>query len=182
MLSPASSRLLRHLLTDARFQPFLTSAERPKHRAEWRTFVSELTGSPPSTREEGGRFHDQWHVCHHYLRELVDDEPAVLDMLWIWLPRYEGPDLTLYRGENVDRLDAGRLGIAWTDEIEKARMFAGGLNARGKGGALLRAIIPAEAIIAGPSRHSLYIQESEFTVDPRKVRSVERLERFPPIA
>lgn len=138
-----------------------------------------MTACPPATREEAEGFHDHWHVGHHYLRELVDDEPAVIAMLRVWLPAYTGPDLTLYRGENVDRFEAGRLGIAWTREIEKARMFASGLNALGRGGALLCCLVPSTAIIAGPSKHSEYIQEGEFTVDPRGL-SAQALERYPP--
>lgn len=180
MLSSTSSRLLQHVLTDQRFLPLLASAERPKHRAEWQAFVAEMTARPPASLEEAERFHDHWHVCHHYLRELVDDEPAVLSMLRVWLPPYTGPDLALYRGENIDRLEAGRIGISWTRNLKTARMFAGGLNAMGKGGALLQALVPASEIIAGPSGHSGHIQEGEFTVDPRGLGGVQVLERYPP--
>jgi len=179
VLSPATARLLEHVLTDQPFRPLLMSAEVARHRAEWRTFVAELASSAPSSLEEAERFHEHWHVCHHYLRELVDDEPAVLAMLRVWLPQYAGPDMTLYRGENLDRLEAGRVGIAWTPNIETARIFARGLNAQGKGGAVIRCLVPAAAIVAGPSRHSEHIQEAEFTADPRDLR-VQVLERHPP--
>ena len=181
MLSPVSRRLLQHVLADQPFRPLLDSAQRPAHQSEWRTFVSEMTARPPATLEEASRFHDHWHVAHHYLRELVDDEPAVLAMLRVWLPPYDGPDLTLYRGENAHRFEAGRLGIAWTREIDKARMFASGLNARGSGGALLRCLAPSAAIIASPSQHSQHIQEGEFTLDPRGLLNVQVLERHPPV-
>lgn len=60
-------------------------------------------------------------------------------------------------------------------------MFASGLNAVGKGGVLLRAAIPASAIIAGPSKHSAeWIRENEFTVDTRNLGPVTELGRFPP--
>lgn len=61
-------------------------------------------------------------------------------------------------------------------------MFASGLNAVAKGGALLRCLVPASAIIAGPSKHSLYIDEGEYTVDPRGGLPVEQLQRFAPSA
>jgi hypothetical protein len=179
MLSPTSARILQHVLDDQPFRPLLDGAQRPAHQAEWRAFVAEMTASPPATLEEAERFHDHWQVSHHYLRELVDDEAAVLAMLRVWLPPYRGADLALYRGENVDRYEAGRLGIAWTREIEKARMFASGLNAMGSGGVLLRCLAPSSAIIAAPSGHSGYIQEGEFTVDPRSLENVQVLERYP---
>lgn len=81
MLSPASTLLLRHVLTDQPFRPLIDSAQRAARQAEWRAFVTEMTAYPPESREEAERFHDHWHVGHHYLRELVDDEPAVLSML-----------------------------------------------------------------------------------------------------
>jgi hypothetical protein len=178
MPSANYQRLLAHLLGDRAFRPFIDGPERRAHQAEWRSFIAEHRSNPPASLQDAECFHDHWHVCHHHLRELVEDESAVLDMLWVWLPRYAGPDLVLYRGENVGRLEAGRLGMAWTEEMDQARMFARRLNAVDKGGALLRAVAPATSIIAGPSRHSRYLQENEFTVDPRHLAGVEVVERF----
>lgn len=53
---------------------------------------------------------------HFRLRELVDDDELLMEMLWTWLPRYNGPDPLLYRGENIDRLKRGRIGTAWSDK------------------------------------------------------------------
>lgn len=180
MASLNYQRLLDHVLKDGLFRPMIDGPDLIKHRAEWRAFIAEHANHPPASLGDAENFYNHWHVCHHYLRELVDDEAAVVDMLWVWLPRYVGPDRVLYRGENVDRLEAGRLGIAWTDEIDQARVFARGLNAMGKGGALVRATAPATAIIAGPSKHSRYLQESEFTVDTRGLGNVAVVETFPP--
>jgi hypothetical protein len=124
---------------------------------------------------------NQWHVCHHFLRELVDDDDLLIDMLWVWLPRYVGPDLVLYRGENIDRFEAGRIGTAWTGKQATAEMFAGGLNAVGKGGVVLRVTAPSTAIIAGPSKHSLYLGESEFTIDIGKLGAIDTIAHFDPI-
>ena len=180
MPSPTCALLLEHILTDKPFGPLLRSPERSKHQAEWRGFIEELATLPRPGPDEAARFHGHWHVCHHYVRELVDDDPAVLAMLRVWLPPYAGPSLTLYRGENIDRMEAGRIGIAWTDEIETARTFAQGLNALGAGGALVQATAPASAIVAGPSKHSRYLGESEFTIDPQQLGPVKLLARFPP--
>lgn len=179
MPSADYQRLLNHVLNDGQFLPLIKSPDLAANRAEWRTFIAEHAKRLPASPSEAENFHNHWHVCHHYLRELVDDETAVLNMLWVWLPQYKGSDLVLYRGENLDRLEAGQLGIAWTDSIVTARMFAKGLNAIGRGGVLVRAEVPASAIIAGPSTHSVYLGEREFTVDPRKLLATEALERFP---
>lgn len=178
MWSKNYRRLLAHLLADRPFHPFIESPDRQAHQSEWRAFIAAHSSTPPASTREAESFHDHWHVCHHILRELVDDDDAVLDMLWVWLPQYQGPDLCLYRGENADRLNAGRVGLAWTDDAATARTFASGLNAVGAGGALLRASVPASAIISGPSKHSLYLQESEYTVDPRRLDTFTVVETF----
>lgn len=172
--------LLGHVLSGKQFGPLIRSPDRAKHQAHWRAFIRDLTRLPPSSEQLVERFHTQWHVCHHFLRELVDDDGLIIDMLWVWLPRYRGPDLVLYRGENIDRFEAGRIGTAWSDKQETAEMFAGGLNAIGKGGVVLWATVPASAIIAAPSKHSLYLGESEFTIDIRKVTEFETVHTSPP--
>ena len=172
--------LLDHILSGKEFGPLLRSQNRPKHQAEWRDFIRALTGLPPTSKQLAERFHTQWHVCHHFLRELVDDDSLLIDMLWVWLPRYQGPDLVLYRGENIDRFEAGRIGTAWTNKQETAEMFAGGLNACGTGGVVLHVAAPSATIIAGPSKHSVYLGENEFTIDIRKASGFETVVRFPP--
>ena len=103
-----------------------------------------------------------------------------MDMLWTCLPRYKGPDLLLYRGENIDRLERGRIGTAWSDKEQTAQMFASGWNAMGKGGVIMETIAPADAIIAGPSAHSIYLGEHEFTVDWRRLCTVSHKRYFSP--
>ena len=59
-----------------------------------------------------------------------------MDMLWVWLPRYNGHSVELYRGENIERLESGMLGTTWISRKEKASMFASDLNTVGKGGVI----------------------------------------------
>ena len=173
--------LFAHILSGKAFGPLLGSADRAKHQAEWSDLIRDLARLPPSSKQLAERFHTQWHVCHHFLRELVDDDDLLIDMLWVWLPRYVGPDLVLYRGENIDRFEAGCIGTAWSDKRETAEMFARGLNAVGRGGVVLRATVIASAIIAGPSKHSLYLGESEFTIDIGKLGAIDTIAHFDPI-
>jgi hypothetical protein len=58
-------------------------------------------------------------------------------------------------------------------------MFAAGLNAIDGGGVLLKATFQAPKIIATPSKHSIYLQEYQFTVEPPAMHEVESLEYFP---
>ncbi|EIK96065.1 hypothetical protein PMM47T1_13935 [Pseudomonas sp. M47T1] len=151
-----------------------------RHRAEWRQLIKELTACGPKIRTLAESFHTKWHESHHLIRELVDDDDALTDMLWTWLPRYSGPALRLYRGESIDRFELGKIGSAWTDKIDTARTFARGLNARGRGGVILDSLVPAEAIIAAPSAHSIRINECEFSVDYRKLEAITCGASFPP--
>jgi len=172
--------LLDHILDGKHYGPMLRSPEVAQHRAEWRALFKSLIACPPKDHEIAERFHTQWHVSHHFIRELAEDDALLMNMLWVWLPRYEGPTMVLYRGENIDRFQAGKLGSAWTDKKETADMFASGLNAVGQGGMILQATVPASLIIAGPSAHSLRMGESEFTVDPRTLTDVVTVATFPP--
>jgi len=173
-------RLLSHILEGKEYGPMLKSPDVEQRRAEWRDLFKSLIACPPKDRAVADSFHTQWHVSHHYIRQLVDDDALLIDMLWVWLPRYNGNSVVLYRGENIDRLECGLLGTAWSDKEQAASLFASGLNAVGKGGVILRTLAPASIIIAGPSKHSIYLGEREFTVDTRKLTEIERIRHFGP--
>ena len=168
-----------HILNAGLFKPLLDDAAIPQIRAHWRTQLRAAIQHPPNTPELSTAFHTQWHVCHHHLRQLVDDDNLLIDMILVWLPRYQGSKLVLYRGENIDRFEAGKLGSAWSTKQETAEMFARGLNAVGKGGVVLRATVPSSLIIAGPSEHSLKMNECEFSVDTRKLANIVIVATFP---
>lgn len=170
-----------HILNGDIFGPLLDSPDLPSIRAEWQAQLIDAIENPPNTPELSTAFHTQWHVCHHLLRDLVEDDALMKDLAWSWLPPYTGPGVILYRGENIDRLEAGRTGTAWSDQPETAKMFASGLNNEGKGGVILRTNAPAEAIIAAPSDHSAsWLREREFTVDWRKLTTIDRVQFFTP--
>lgn len=170
--------LLKHILDGKEYGPILKSPDLSLHREQWRELMRSLIACPPADRAMADSFHAQWHTYHHHIRALVDDDELIMDLLWVWLPRYDGPDVLLYRGENIDRMEQGKIGTAWTERKEAAEMFASGLNALGKGGAILQTLAPSAAIIAGPSNHSKYLGEHEYTVDTRRLAVVTELERF----
>lgn len=172
--------LLNHILQGEEYGPLLRRTNVATLRDEWRTFMRDLTACAPKCPLIATRFHTHWHVGHHHIRVLVDDDELLMDMLWKWLPRYTGPELLLYRGENIDRFELGRIGTAWSDKKSVAKMFASGLNAEGKGGLILETIAPADAIIAGPSAHSKYLGEYEYTLDTRRLSTIKVNSRFSP--
>lgn len=171
-----------HILNGESFKPLFDSPDLSSVREDWRIALRAAIQFGPSAQDLATAFHTQWHVCHHFLRELVADDGLITDVAWAWLPRYHGPSLVLYRGENVDRFESGKIGSAWSDKKTTAEMFASGLNNEGKGGVVLRTNARAEAIIAGPSDHSSnWLRENEFTVDWRKLGDIEQVQSFTPL-
>lgn len=145
----------------------------------WRDAFLAVDFSPSAVIAE--QFHNHWHVRGHRVREQIADDVVMLDALHLLLPTYQGPSMTLFRGENADRFDAGQIGPAWTSKTKVAEMFGRGLQAIGSGGVLLRVYASEAAIISGPSRHSLYLGEAEFTLDTRRLPGVTELTRYRPI-
>ena len=147
----------------------------------WRSAITAMIKIGKLHPEISTDFHDLWTESGHRIREQVLDDDLLRDALRILLPVYVGPGLKLYRGESVDRWKTETYGFAWTDKIDIARMFARGLNAMAdQGGVLLSADAPTEAIIAGHSDHTIYLQEYEYVIDWRQLRDITPLERFPP--
>lgn len=171
-----------HILNGGHFTPLLDSPDLPTIRCKWRAQLgAAVQNLAPNGPEQSMAFHTQWHVCHHRIRELVEDDELMTDLAWAWLPRYQGPSMQLYRGENIDRFEAGKIGSAWSDQETTAERFARSQNNEGKGGVILRTNAPAEAIIARPSDHSdNCLHEHEFTVDTRLLGEIEQLQHFPP--
>ncbi len=93
---------------------------------------------------------------------------------------YTGEQMRLFRGENQDRWSACKIGMAWTPDIETARMFVRGINSNPNGGVLLESSFEREAIISGPNSHSIYLGENLFTIDPVYLANILVVEIYPP--
>lgn len=150
-------------------------------RREWRSIVlrSVKARRAPFAAELLDIY---WIEGGHRIREQVGDDHALAAFLRISLTPYRhkaGEPLVLFRGENIDRLRAGRIGFAWTPSRATAEMFGSGLNAVGRGGVLLRAQFGVE-IIAGPCGHSQYLGEEQYTVDPTPQLDYEVLGEYLP--
>jgi hypothetical protein len=107
------------------------------------------------------------------------DDRLLVRLLQHLLPPYQGEATTLFRGENVERFEARRVGFAWSSRIEVARMFGRGLNSVPCGGVLLRARFEPTAIVCGSPAQSQYLGEDQCTIDPFAGTVVTAVERFP---
>ena len=106
------------------------------------------------------------------------------------LPRYDGPGLTLFRGQWVQSLQDGFYGLSWTTDEDIGRQFAQQAarchsehHEPGEGGVLLRTEAPAGAIICAPALNVDLGNdvENEYIVDPRFLTAVHVIERFPEV-
>lgn len=148
---------------------------------DWTLVLTQLE-TITASEDLAALFHTEWTTHGEKIREQVDDDARLARVLRRWLPPYAGGAVTLYRGESAARLESGRVGLCWTPLRRVAEMYGSGLNATGPGGGvLLRVDAPAAAVIAGPGRHSKYLDEEEYTVDPTKLERLEVIDRYPAI-
>lgn len=146
----------------------------------WNLRTLLLLSEPKPSPEAADQFGVHWIVAGHRIREQIADDRLLVRLLRHMLPAYSGDAITLFRGENLKRWEAGALGLAWTSNIEVAKMFGSGLNAVSCGGVLLEGSFEAGAIIAGPNAHSEYLGEYQFTIDPFYGAKVAIVQEFPP--
>lgn len=146
----------------------------------WKLEAQRLLRLPEFSDEVVKVFHTTWTEGAHHIREQIGDDKQLVQLLRHILPSYNGPPMTLFRGENLERWRTGTIGPCWTPQIETARMFGSGLNAVGDGGILLKALCPSQSIISTPSEHSRCLDEEEFTIDPSMLSGIEALECYPP--
>nr|WP_238533049.1 hypothetical protein [Vibrio anguillarum] len=124
--------------------------------------------------------HMLWIVNGGHIRRHISDDKLILKWLKLILPKYEGGELQLYRGECQFLYDQGLIGFCWTPKKQVAEKFARGLNATESGGVLLSAYVSSEAILSAPNSHSAdWLEESEYTCDPTQIRSIEVLHKYP---
>jgi len=150
-------------------------------QGRWRSYAELLVQNPRLTAAARERFETHWIEAGHRMRDQIGDDLLLVRLLRRALTPYDGDvELELFRGENRTRWDSRAVGLAWTRDIEKARSFARGLNATISGGVLLKVRCAPGAIISGPSAHSKYLDEFQFTLDPFSLNGIEPLEYFPP--
>lgn len=151
------------------------------NESRWNEVSEQLLNGKLMTPHFISDFHLYWIEHGHSIREQINNDNKVLDLLTSILPPYEGSDVLLYRGENIDRLNGDNVGFCWTPRFQTAKMFARGLNSVGSGGILLECLCKADWIIAGPHPHSQYLGEHEYTVNPKELDGIRRVEEFAPL-
>ena len=168
--------------TPRRIDPLQETFEQTTAGIKWREKSCELLSKNEFDAAFQHRFHSYWTVAGHHIRAQIDNDRVLVELLRLVLPPYIGPSRTLFRGENLDRWTSRKIGLCWSEKIHVAQMFGSGLNATGAGGVLLRCYASNKAIIAGPSDHSRYLGESEYTLDLSHVTEIDMIESYPSLA
>lgn len=148
----------------------------------WELRTQLLLNEPKPPCKIMEQFATYWIEDGHRIREQIADDRTLVRLLRHLLPPYEGVAVTLFRGESVERWEACNVGLAWTSNIDVAKMFGRGLNSIPSGGVLLEGRFEQEAIISGPNAHSRYLGEEQFTIDPFCGRNFVAIEKFPPVS
>jgi hypothetical protein len=95
---------------------------------------------------------------------------VMVDLFRHFLKPYDGPEVTLYRGELQSRFQQGICGVAWTTNIRMANTFA--VRRVPFSGVLLKLEATPDLIVADLKRysnHTTNIGEDEYIVDPRLI-------------
>jgi len=152
-----------------------------KEQGRWGLYAALLLREQKLAPDATEQFGTYWIEAGHHMREQIADDRVLVRLLRHVLPAYDGEAVELYRGENTSRWEKGAVGLAWTSNIEIAIRFGSGLNAVHSGGVLLKARFETSAIISGSNRHSRYLGEDQFTIDPFASTAVSAIEYFPSI-
>ena len=178
---PDAVRLVLHALS-ARV-PWPVAAEAIEHieTSEALLTIFAAAGAAEQVPDDiRAALHLQWTVRGHLIREAVNDDGAMATILRRCLPPYEGPYLTVFRGEQAARAERGQIGFNWAADRKVAEMFASGLcTLYPGGGVLLQAFAAVDAVISGSSAHSAYLGENELVVEPGRLTDVTVLARYP---
>ena len=148
--------------------------------AKWPILAQSILAELSPQHDFTESFSTYWIEAGHVIRGQIADDCVLVRLLRHLLSPYQGGAITLFRGENLERLDAGKLGLCWSSNIDVARMFGRGLNSFPGGGVLLRAHFEPQAIICGPNNHSQYLGEGQYTIDTFNVVNKTIVEQYPP--
>lgn len=113
------------------------------------------------------------------IRSSVNSDADFIAGCCALLPPYTGDAITLFRGEGAWSRRRRSYGLSWTAKEEVADGFARGLWRTCQGGSVvLRAEVPAEAIVCAPALFDDRYGEAEYIVDRWRLGRVEVVRRY----
>jgi len=98
------------------------------------------------------KFADIWVMWGDSLRNEINDDLLLIDAMRLLLAPYEGPAVTVYRGDSAHNRRRRTYGISWSSSLDVARDFAvSGCRYYDGGSVLIKALAPADAIVYAPA-------------------------------
>ena len=147
----------------------------------WGRFFRAMRRQAPAGRAIQEAFLDLWVRDGDGLRSEVSNDLILVDGLRKLLPPYEGPTVTLFRGESAWNRRRRTYGLSWTTDLVIAEAFATDRASRYEGGAvLLQAEAAPAAVICVPTHFGIENAEAEYLIDRRLLSCVNVLGRFLP--
>lgn len=148
----------------------------------WVKAMLAVARAPTLTDEARLQFLECWLTHGNSIRGHVNDDLVLIQGLRALLPRHQGRrTFILYRGDSAFNRQRRSYGLSWSTSADTARSFANGLWSTFNGGAVvLRACVPASAIICAPVKFGGdRYAEKEYLVDRRRLGRVTIIERIP---
>ena len=145
----------------------------------WSQAVRQIARLPSVSQTMQRWFLKLWIEHGDGLRDDAGHDRELIAALGITLPPYEGPALTLYRGDSWWNRRRRSYGMSWSSHEEVAEAFAQGMwRTTTQGSVVLRAEVPAATIIRQVhGADSDHYEEAEYWVDRRRLRTVDVLRR-----
>jgi hypothetical protein len=148
----------------------------PEH---WPQVMRKIAKSPAPSDQFRRFLLNLWRHDRDHIRQEVGDDLLLADALRVMLPPYDGPAITLYRGEGFGNRKRRTYGLSWSSDIEIARCFAKRYCRNTSGGSVLLEVTASpEAIVCRVAEAVDSYVEKEVVVDRRLLRGVKALERF----
>ena len=140
--------------------------------------IGKLGSVPARTQKFFLRLYIKWG---DHIRQETGEDVALIRGLRVLLPRYDGPSVCLYRGQNALKVRSRLYGLSWSASRKVAEGHAQGLwqTTCPDGTVLLQTIAPPEAIICRVPNVEDRYDEKEYLVDRRRLRRVIRLATYP---
>jgi hypothetical protein len=145
----------------------------------WHEAIAQLiTGTGPD-EDLGRALLGFWISYGFHIASSLKGDLILVDAFKYLLPPYDGPALKLYRGELHSRHVERTYGFSWTSNLSVATMFASRRQITGEGRAVTLEIeATSEMIAVLPGKHTSWLGEEEYVIDPRLIEAVRVLEVF----
>ena len=144
----------------------------------WREAMLKVARGPGVSPRLRDAMLQVWIEYGDHIRQETGDDLLLASALRNLMPSYEGPAITLYRGEGWQNRCRRTYGLSWTPRRDVAEGFAEARRGMYEAGTCVIATeAQPEAIVSAPGHHDDRFDESEFLVDRRRLKGVRVIER-----